>query len=338
MDPRSLKARHSPGADAGTNFLSVPGFTLPIPKGLDLAVGQSKLYSGRNAVSISYLFDSLEPAEDAIAAAQDLAVEAMAEAESTRDGSPEVDAVRTAVAELRQAEAKIEEARSRLATLEAEYTAAAATGQYPRGLKSKIFEVTDEVGFLDKLADPSRRKLREARERLASLLPAAWRRAAASRLEDLASRRAELVERTEEFARWAAREFLEIVASEESLRSMPPAQTRAPRPAAIDADVPPPPEDLEPGAMQPPVEEAEQTKFHLQKEAESTGSADESETDTRLAPEERRQRVKELRAEGKSTRQIAEELGCDQSTVVRDLARLDADASPVPARDSEPVA
>jgi ParB-like chromosome segregation protein Spo0J len=47
-----------------------------------------------------------------------------------------------------------------------------------------------------------------------------------------------------------------------------------------------------------------------------------------LDVEDRRELVAQLRAEGKSTRQIAEQLGVDQSTVVRDLAKAsDATAS-----------
>ena len=58
---------------------------------------------------------------------------------------------------------------------------------------------------------------------------------------------------------------------------------------------------------------------------------------TRLPREVRRTVVAELSAAGMSTRAIAPIVGTDQSTIVRDLGALDANASPEPARHIAPI-
>lgn len=340
MQARELpEARISDCTDNGPKFFLAPAMTNVVPRGLDLRVGRHRVYDA-TCITLSFLYADNRMALEAIQAAEGLVSEAGREARAVHDASPEADVAKKATEALREREAAVSEARLALSALQAEYDQSIAKGVYPDGVKVKLLEMEDRVRVLNGFAEPFRVALRAAKDRLTSALATRWRAAASRRGKDLDDRLSEVEEKFRELVEWATPEILEVAAAKLLLcGGIPPLPDRiTPRPAPIDADIPPPPEDLEPGAMQPPVEEAEQTKFHLQKEAESTGSADESETDTRLAPEERRQRVKELRAEGKSTRQIAEELGCDQSTVVRDLARLDADASPVPARDSEPVA
>lgn len=191
------------------------------------------------------------------------------------------------------ARAALAEARQRLAAAEAARAEALAARRDPREASLQIRTARAEVDDCEAWAAAARSQFDAAFKARQGLIAETWERLRKEARADVEAKRRELhAEFTAAFRGFADR-LLELWLADVHLE-----QTSPPIP---------------PGPSTEPVATAEDPAV------ETVAGIPAAEPEVEMPVEDRRRRARELSAEGMSTREIAERLGCSQPTIVRDL-------------------